>query len=251
MAETKKSSKQRFMERLGTSNPGKNFDDEETFYGQLNDDYDKHQTELDEANKNNREINEMLSQDPRSASFLTAWRKGGNPIMAFIEEYGEEVSADIANPANKAKVEEASKKYLEKLAKSKALDEEYEKNIEQSREMYQQMVQEGTYTQEQIDAALDKLEEMTGSFLVGMVSRETLEAVIKSNDYDTDVAAAGAEGEVRGRNAQIAAKRKMAQRGDGLPRGGSAPKANEQPEDTEKLGALARYGKNRYSIWDD
>lgn len=249
MASKKKTNKEIAMERYISRHPDADINDEEAMYGNINADYDDYEDRLKKANATSDKLNELLDSDPRSAAFLTAWHDGKNPVMAFIEEYGEDVSSDITNPANKAKIEEASKKYLEKLAKSKELDKEYDKNIEQSRALYQQMLQEGQYTQEQIDKGLNLLEQIFGDWLVGKVTREGLEAAVKSVSYDDAVGEAGAEGEIRGRNAQISAKRKASIKGDGLPHGGggrAVAAAKEEPD----LGALNRYGDNRRSIWD-
>lgn len=250
----KKSNKERALERMRTSDPNRNYEDEEELFGKVNDDYDKYVSDLAEANKNNEEVNEMLSKDPRSSAFLSAWRRGENPLMAFIGEYTDDIVADMQNPENRAKIEEASKKYLERLAKSKELDEEYEKNMKESREVYKQMLDDGAYSQGQIDKALDKLENVANEFMVGKVSKETLEAMIKSNDYDADVATANSEGEIRGRNAQIMKGRKLAAKGDGLPQGGAGggtAKVGDRGENEAQLGALRRYGRGRSSIWDD
>lgn len=245
--------KERAIERMRKNSPDRNYEDEEELFGAVNDDYDKYEADLAKANETSNKLNEMLSTDPRSAAFLSAWHQGKNPVLSFIEEYGEDIVADITNPANKAKIEESSKKYLERLAKSKELDDIYEKNIEESRSLYDAMINEGEYSAEEIDGALDKLEQICGDFIAGKISKENIIAMIKSNGYDNAVAEASQEGEIRGRNTNIAKSRKMAAKGDGMPNtaGGNGKVAQTQ-EQNPQLGALNRYGKGgRRSIWDE
>lgn len=248
----KKTNKEIALERYRSRYPDADPNDEEAMYGHMNEDYDKYESDLKAANATSDKLNELLDSDPRSAAFLTAWHDGKNPVLAFIDEYGEDVMSDIQNPENRAKIEASTKAFMAKAAKAKELDAQYDKNIQASRDLYQQMVAEGTYTQEQIDKGLDLLEQVFNDFLVGKVTREGIEAMIKSTSYDDAVNEAGAEGEIRGRNAQIQTKRKASLKGDGLPQGGGGgnkPKA--QQGDDPNLGALNRYGSNRRSIWDE
>lgn len=248
----KKSNKEIALERYRSRYPDADPADEEAMYGHMNEDYDRYEADLKKANATSDKLNELLDSDPRSAAFLTAWHDGKNPVLAFIDEYGEDVMSDIQNPANRAKIEASTKAFMAKAAKAKELDAEYDKNIEASRNLYQQMIEEGTYSQEQIDKGLDLLEQVFNDFLVGKVTREGIEAMIKSTSYDEAVDEAGAEGEIRGRNAQIQTKRRNALRGDGLPQGGGGGGKGKpkMQDDDPSLGALNRYGANRRSIWD-
>jgi hypothetical protein len=74
-----------------------------------------------------------------------------------------------------------------------------------------------------------------------------LEMFYKAMNYDNDVAKADSEGEIRGRNAAIEAKRVAAEskKGDGIPNlvgGGS------EPEKENENGRVSFLGKKRNNI---
>ena len=250
--EKKQTNKEKTLERMRKSNPDRNYDDEEELFGQVNDDYDRQEEALTKANETSGRLNDLLSKDPRSAAFLSAWHEGKNPVLSFIEEYGQDIVEDLQNPDNKAKIEESSKKYLERLAKSKELDEAYAKNIEESRMACQELEESGEYSPEQIDASLQFLSQICMDFITGKVTRESIIAGIKAQGYDDAVSTADAEGEIRGRNATIAKSRKMAGKGDGLPSAsGGGSRTSERPV-RDDLGAIGRFGSGgRKSIWDE
>ena len=74
------------MERFGQRYPNVDVGDEEGFYGVLADEWDR----MDRSDAAQRELGELLANDPRSAGFLMVMRKGGNPMEYLIEQYGDD-----------------------------------------------------------------------------------------------------------------------------------------------------------------
>ena len=78
-------------ERMRSKYPDKNFDDDDVFFGAINDDYDDIVAENNGYKEREKAFSDMFSSDPRSASFLTNWRKGEDPVMQLIRQFGTEI----------------------------------------------------------------------------------------------------------------------------------------------------------------
>jgi len=240
------SARQKALERLRSRKADREIadDDDEAIFGAINDDYDEDNAELEGYRGDAERWNEFLGSDYKAAAYLDSWQENGSPTIALVEEYGEDIMADIQNPVNKQKIKDAETKRLAKLAKQKELDDEYNTNIEASKACLEQMKSEGTYTPEQIDGAVDYLKTNFMKFLVGQIDADMITAAIKAQGYDNDVADAETKGETKGRNANIArdlAARKDAT--DGIPALGGGAAKQEQPE-----GETQRYGRKQ-SMW--
>lgn len=241
------SARQKALARLRSRKADREFadDDDDAVFGAINDDYDEDNAELEGFRSDAEKWNKFLGTDYKANDFVNSWMENGSPIFALVEEYGEDIVADITNPDNKEKIKESEAKRLERIAKEKELDEEYNKNVEASKEIVQGMKDAGQYTPEQIDAAVDSIKETFMKFLVGQIDEDMIVNAIKANGYDEDKANAAAEGEIKGRNAAIGRefnKRKSAT--DGIPALGGGSQKTERPE-----GETQRYGR-KGSMWD-
>ena len=71
-----KSRRETALERLKARYPDKSFDDDESMYGQLLDDYDAGEQELNGYKDREKAFSDLFTSDPRSAKFLTDWKNG-------------------------------------------------------------------------------------------------------------------------------------------------------------------------------
>lgn len=234
--ESKTPKRDKFMQRFGD----RQFADDEELFGQIEDDYAGA-----EENKNTiNSLNEMLSANPRSATFLASLVNGEDPVITYLEEYGQDSLEELQTEEGKKKAAEAHDKYLKKVADSKEIDKQYADNILKSQEIVDQYRNEG----KDVDAALDLLDKAYKGILTGEITAEMLDMALNSVNYANDVAAAGTDGEIRGRNEQIAKKVKSSKNGDGLPNVGGGSKPAPTAEE-KNYGALSS-GASRPSIWD-
>lgn len=216
--ETTKSKRALFDERMKQRYPERDYSDDEALFGQINDDYDSYEKELGDYKERERRLNEMLSTDPRSAKFITDMARGADPWIAVIERLGIDGITDLMNdPSKQEAYAEANKKYVERLAKEKSLDEEYEKNISESMSLLEQIQQERHLGDETIDAAMDLVMRMANEVILGKFTAETIDMALNAVTHDADVENARSEGMVAGRNAKIDAKLRKQQGGDGTP----------------------------------
>lgn len=210
-----KSKRDRHLERLRTKYPDKKFEDDEEIYGQISDDYDQYEQELDGYKSREKTLSDMFAADPRSAQFLTDMHKGNDPVLGLVRNFGVEIKDVLDDPEMQDKIAEANKEYVERIANSKKLDEEYEKNMDATLDTLRQFQSERGMSDEQIDSVVDFLLGVVRDGVMGKFSAETLDMACKALNYDADVATAGEEGEIAGRNAKITENLRKSKKGDG------------------------------------
>jgi hypothetical protein len=217
MAENKeiKSRRDQQLERLRKKYPDKKFEDDEEIYGQISDDYDQYEQELDGYKKDAKTLTDMFSADPRSAQFLADMHNGQDPVLGLVRRFGVDIRDVLDDPEMQDKIAEANKEYVERVAKSKQLDEEYEKNMDETLETLRQFQQERGMTDEQIDEVATAMIGVVRDGVMGKFSKETLAMFVNAINHDADVANASEEGRVAGRNDKIVEGLRKSEKGDG------------------------------------
>lgn len=213
----KKSKRDMLRERLSKKYPDKNFDDDEAFAGQVSDDYDDYDKRLADYQKNEQAIGDMFATDPRATSFLMEWKDGSDPVVALVRTLGKDIVDAADDPARQEEIAKANKEYIERVNKSKELDNEYETNLQESLQTLADAQKQNGWSDEQIDNAFQQLFQIVDDAVMGKFSPETLQLVMNAQNYNQDIATAQQEGEVKGRNAKIEEKLRKAKSGDGTP----------------------------------
>lgn len=238
MAETQtsstpaKSKRENFGERLKKKYPDREYPDDEALFGQINDDYDDYDNQLNQYKEREGRLSDLLSKDPRSAQFIADMAKGNDPWLAVIERLGIDGITDLMNdPEKQAEYAEANKKYVERLAKEKSLEDEYQKNFAESMDLLEQIQQEKQLGDDTIDAAMELVIRIANEAIVGKFTSETIEMALNAVTHDADVDNARTEGTVAGRNEKIEEKLRKPKTGDGLP---SLAGSNNTPRSQEK-----------------
>lgn len=238
MADTpqNKSRRDQQVERLRSKSPDKKFEDDEEIFGQISDDYDQYEQELEGYRGREKQLSDMFAADPRSAQFLTDMHNGNDPVVGLVRNFGIEIKDVLDDPEMQDKIAEANKDFVERTAKSKKLDEEYEKNMDTTLETLRRFQAERGMSDEEIDKAVDFLLTIVKDGVMGKFSAETLDMACKAVNYDADVATAGEEGEVAGRNAKITENLRKGAKGDGtLPLGGKNGHAGAAPRKSRNI----------------
>ncbi len=210
-----KSRRDQHLERLRTKYPDKKFEDDEEIFGAISDDYDQYEQELDGHRGREKQLSDMFAADPRSAQLLTDMHQGHDPVVGLVRNFGIEIKDVLDDPEMQEKIADANKEYVERVAKSKQLDEEYERNMEATLETLRQFQAERGMSDEAIDKAVDFLLGIVKDGVMGKFSAETLDMACKAVNYEADVANAQEEGEVAGRNAKITENLRKGAKGDG------------------------------------
>lgn len=242
MADTEevKSKRDQHTERLRTKYPDKKFEDDEEIFGQISEDYDRYEQELDEYRGREKTLSDMFAADPRSAQFLTDMRTGNDPILGLMKNFGVEIKDVLEDPEMQDKIAEANKEYMERVAKSKKLEEEYAANMDKTLETLRAYQEQQGLSDEQIDEVMNRIISVVNDGVMGKFAPETLDLFLKGINHDNDVAMATEEGEVAGRNAKIEEKLRKSQKGDGTnPLGGRNGGAKQTPQKPSSIFDVA------------
>lgn len=220
MAEEKqvKSRRDIFGERLKKKYPDREYADDEALFGQIDDDYDEYENQLSGYRESESKLTDMFSKDPRSAQFIADMAQGKDPWTSLINRIGiDGVKEMLDDPAKMEEFAKSNKEYVERMAKQKGLEDEWEKNMKVTLSMLEQKQQELGLSDEQIDAAADWIKDVTNDAVIGIIRPETIDMALKAINHDADIAAASEEAEIRGKNAKAEAQLRKPKRGDGTP----------------------------------
>lgn len=211
-----KSRREQFSERLKKKHPENEYADDEALFGQIYDDYDDYDKKLGEYSDREKKLTDLMVADPRAAEFLTDMAKGKDPWLAVINRLGIDGVTDLINDPNKQEAyAEENKKYVERLAKNKKLDEQYEENLAKSLDLLADVQQKQGLSDETIDAAYDLINKIANDAVLGIVSPETFEMALKAVNHDADVQNASEESLIAGRNERAEEKLRKPKHGDG------------------------------------
>lgn len=238
-----KSKRDAMRERLGSRYPDLNLDDDEAVAGQISDDYDDYDRQLNDYKGREESLSNMFNADPRSANFLANWHNGSDPAVELIRQFGTDIKDAIDDPERQEQIAQANKEYVERVAKSKELEEQYNQNIGESLSTLDAFQQENGLSDEQTDEVMGFLQNVMQEALVGKFSRESMDMALKAINHDTDVAVASEDAEVRGRNAKIDEKLRQRNAGDGTAALNGKNNRGEKPAGPD-LGALNRFEGN-------
>jgi len=219
MSENKqvKTNRDRYNERLKAKYPDKEFADDEAVFGQINEDYEHYDQELAGYQEREKSLSDLFSSNPRSAAFLTDWRKGEDPIVGMIRKYGDDFKAALEDPEKQEALAAASKEYAERVAQEKDFEEQYQKNISESLTTIEEIQKEEGIDDTEIDNIMEFLIGIMKDAILGKFSKESILMARKALNHDADVAIADHEGEVRGKNTKIKESLRKSKQGDGMP----------------------------------
>ena len=249
-----KTKRELILERIKAKYPEQNFDDEEVLFERINGDYDEYDAgikerddELAKYRKDEEVLKQMVSSDPKAAHFLNSWKNGEDPRIALIREFGEDIRDVLDDPKRQEEIAEANKEFAERVAKNNELEKEYYTNLEQSLSYLDKMHDENGVSDDEIDAIMSFIITIVRDGMMGKFAPETIELAKKAVNYDNDVANAGEEGVIKGRNEKIEEKLRKRKQGDGVATLGGNGGAAE-PRRMPSFGALDRFN-GEDNIW--
>lgn len=249
-----KSGRDTFRERFGQRFPDVNAEDEEAYYGALNGEFDR----MEESDKAQRELGEVLARDPRSSGFLMVLKNGGNPMEYLIEQYGDDFREALNDEVKAKEFAAAFAKNVESRAKAEELKAQANANMEAMVEALDAAQADGSFADEDAMKAFEYLYADGGlldRILVNDIKKEDWMMLMKAAKYDdmvkeNEVAVANAreEGEVAGRNANIDIQKKKQTKAKSIP--GNVPSngsVKTAPKKDKYLSFLEEKGR---SVWD-
>lgn len=227
------------MERLKSRYPDRQFDDDEATFGQISDDYDDYDAKLSKYKDHEDKLAAMMGSDPRSAHFLMSWKDGADPVVELVRQFGTDIKDAVDDPARQEEIAAANKDFVERVAKEKELEETYQKNLEKSLQGLDELQKARGLSDEEVDKAMELLIGIVKDGVMGKFDTESIEMAMKALHHDDDVAAAGHEGEVRGKNTKIRQQLRKEQQGDGTARLGGTSVTGGKPKRAQTIFELA------------
>lgn len=229
-----KSRRDMFRESFASRHPDIDMDDEEAYYGVLDDEYNAREEELGKLRDNNRKLNEMFMQNPNAAYFMNDLLDGKEQMgVALMRQFGETFRNAVDDPTeeNVKAFADALDEHAAKIKEDERLQDEFEKNCDESETAIESWAAAHNATPEQIDAVRDFINGQFANLIVGKISPELLDFAYKGLHYDTDVAAAEESGAAQGRRERIQEKLRKG-KGDGVPNIQGGAKTKGAPKDT-------------------
>lgn len=245
-----KTNREKYAERLKGKYPDREYADDEAMWAQANEDYDGYDKEISEYKDREKALSDMFANDPRSAAFMTNWRKGGDPAVELVRMYGQDFLEEMQDPEKLEAFAEANKEYAERVAKEKDLEKEYEENMSGvTLPTLERMRDDEGYSDDEIDEAMEFLAGVMMDGLRGKFTEESILMAMNAIHHDEDVSVAAREGEVKGRNAKIEERLRRRGRGDGTA-DLAGKNGGGRPRNAPEMGALDRYGEGNTTIWE-
>lgn len=246
-----KSKKDTLLEAHKGRHPELNAEDEDGFYGSLNDDYANYDNRISDLetqnNKYKKDQDDFLSAmnaNENNAEFVDGMMNGKDWVETAVGIHGYDGLIEyLQSEEAREKYKAADAAHKEKIAKSKELDDEATANAEKTDAEIQQAIADGRFTQEQYDDAVSKLFDISDGLELNVCKPEWIEMVIKADNHDANVAKAREDGMVEGRNQGIEeniGKKKSAPQGAAMPvgMGGKTGGNSSKKGDGSKWGSL-------------
>lgn len=208
--------RKKITDRLRKRNPDSAYETDDDLLAGVDGEFDMMDSDYADLNNNVTALTGMFNSDPRSAAFLVDWKKGEDPVVGLIRRFGTDMVQRLDDPDIAEQVSDANKQYLERIQKSKELDEEYTKNIAQTISDIDKLQSEEGISDDEIDEVWEFLKGVVEDGIVGKFSIDTIRMAMKAINHDNDVDIANREGEVRGRNQKITEKLRNREKSDGL-----------------------------------
>lgn len=201
-----KSNREKFLSRFAERHPDIDTNDEEAYYGAINDDADERDQRIKKYEDDEKVLGDAFQKDPRIANLFLSIARGENPLLYLVESFGSDFVDYLNDPDNeelRKQFGEKQKEYVEKQAKSRALQEQTEKNIDNTLDAFDRVADELGADDELKEKVFNYMAELQERLLVDDIDEKTWKIAFNSITHDDDVAQAGEEGEIRGRNAKI------------------------------------------------
>lgn len=204
-----KSKRDLLLERMQEKYPDTDFSDDDGLYGAVMGDYDNYEATIAKHKEVDDKLGGMFESNPQFAGmFLSALNGDRNPVLSMIETYGDDFRSYLDDPENAESIAEANAKFVERLNSEKELEATYEKNLEQSLMIAEELEASGPYEREQIDMAFKAVLDDANKAIMGEINAEMLETKLKGLNHDNDIQEAVDEATIRTKNQKIEAKKK-------------------------------------------
>lgn len=190
---------------------------------------DEKESEISSTKEMLQVIEDQMNADEDLRAVVTDMVVNKTPFRVAIAKFlSEDDLTPLPTDEDYDAVRAAHNERVEKGKAQAQMMDQINKNEEQTYKDFEAFVAEHNFNEEQAQELNDTIGEVFTNLLHKKITPEMLEMFRKAMDYDNAIAKASDEGEVRGRNAAIEAKRVASEsnKGDGIPNlvgGGAEP----------------------------
>ena len=218
-AESPKSGRSVWVERLRTTYPDKDVDyenDDDAFYSGLEDFYNTREDRIRKLDEGNKSLTEALAREPEAGLFLSELIAGSEVLPALAKSYGDILGAVSGD-------EESMKKFNEGLSARRDSEKSFneirakqEENAARNAETIGSFFEEKSADDAERTDFEDFVSSLADSIFTFNFDRPTLDALWRAYKHDEDVTEAATVAEVKGRNANIELQKRSV-KNDGTP----------------------------------
>lgn len=235
--EIKETKKQAFRRRMAEREPKLNLDDEDAYYGYMDNmvsEYDDYRASSDAMRKN-------INHSPALAEMFMAARSEENfdPVLWMIRKRGLDLDALRDDPEYAEKIAEAHNEWLSKRAKADEINDQAAANMPKSIEAIKAKAAEMGLTEEQAEEILGEIYQMGNDLILGIIPVNIFEMLAKGKTRDADVEMAREEGVAEGLNTKVTDKLRTMPKTNEQVRGRQMPVREAKPKEEEKHMFLA------------
>ena len=177
--------------------------------------------------ENNSKLKQLLGTDPDIGEVMQSWIETGDPRVAIVERFGDDLGM---GEEARERFKDNLNGWRERKAANDALESEAESNWQESLQKLAAWGEaKGLSFEQQRDVML-RLLAVTFNGMENKYGEDDFNMALHSMNCDADVAAARAAGEVAGRNARIAAERRVRSEAGVMPPAGAAGQGGRATE---------------------
>lgn len=189
-----------FRQRISSSNPDLNMDDEDAYYDHMS----KTMDEYDGYKKNSQRLRDSMSKSPAMAEMLLAARdqEGFDPVVWMVQQRGLDLQAAMEDPEYADKIAKARAEYQERESNGKALVEDMKSNLPNTLSEQRKALEDAGMG-DQFDSVVGSIFQLADDISHGKWDTQVGVLLAKGGQFDGAVNNAREEGMAAGLNTKV------------------------------------------------
>lgn len=228
-----------FYERIRTSRPEANYDDDEEEYARqamgMLDELEKKSGAYDDMSQ---KLMSRFNQNPEEAEAWLDYLDGTSLPAAIRRHMGDDALSVKEGDDGWEEYVQAGKDREAQHSKNREVLEMFMKNAKDSDAAMTEFIEENGLDEEGAKSFTELVTSIVNDMSAGKVSKETLKLLKRAVDYDNDMSGAREQGRVDGRNEKIEVEKKR-MKGSGLPDANAGGSVQEEVEVKPKSSTAA------------
>lgn len=214
-----KSKRDIVIERLRAKYPDSPLEGDEDIFEMIDTDYSANESREAERKANNDKLSNLFMKNPRFGAFFMELlnSEDADPGIVFVKHFGKDILSSTDDEESMQKIIEANEEYANRMKRNEELAEEQKSNLENSEPVLKAFQEEKGLSDDEMNALIDDICNGASNIFMGIFTSDVLESAWKSKNYDTNIAQAEMEGEVRGKNEKINELKKKTTVPEGIP----------------------------------